>query len=173
MDVPFAAELGGDVDLVLASPGGLGEQPFGASVAVHVGGVEKVHACVDGPRQPVQGRPLIDVAPRSSDRPGAEADRAHLEPGVAEHAVFHDGPHPFAGLWSCFGRVLVLLWPVCYFYGLLSVGAVLRSADGTSAYRWHGPTSLYDTKRARRILDYPMSTHKEPLVGLFVKIASK
>ncbi len=59
------------------------QQTLTAPVAVNIGGIEKVHAQIQGPMQGRERFPIVDIAPRASDGPGAKTNLGNLPAGSA------------------------------------------------------------------------------------------
>ena len=85
-----AAELGGDVEF---GGGGLEKIPDGAFAVAHavdIGGVDEIHAALDGAREDGLGVGGIDLAPvGAAELPSAEADFGDCGAGVAQCARVH------------------------------------------------------------------------------------
>jgi hypothetical protein len=69
------------------------EKTFGASVAIHVRGVEQIRPELDGELEPGNGGGLVNVRPahrhaevaiRAADGPAAHTDRGHLDAAPAQ-----------------------------------------------------------------------------------------
>jgi hypothetical protein len=81
-------ELGGQHDVVTVALQGQAEPALGHAVVVDVGGVEDVHAGVEGVAHHSLRLLVRGVAPRAEHH-RAEAERAHRDARAAEGAVLH------------------------------------------------------------------------------------
>jgi len=83
------AELGREHDLVAAPPERLAEQLLVVAPAVHVRGVEEVHAEVDRPVDDRDRLRVVALAVRAGHGHAAEADGRDPERAVAERSIVH------------------------------------------------------------------------------------
>src|SRR5262249_52760714 len=92
---PVVAHLGGeDAAVTHVTEGGV-EDRFAVAVAVDRGSVEEGDAEVVGEAKQAHGLVLRVIAPPAGrQRPEAEADLRHLDAGLAQLAISHEGPDP-------------------------------------------------------------------------------
>jgi hypothetical protein len=84
------AELGGEHDLVAAAAQGPAQQLLVLAPAVHVGGVEEVHAEVERTVDDRDGLLLVALAVDVGHGHAAEADRGNGQRALAECASLHE-----------------------------------------------------------------------------------
>jgi hypothetical protein len=65
------------------------DQPLAAPVAVDIGGVDEIDTRVDGGVQCAHRLLVVDRAPRSADRPGAETNGRDLQSAPSQRPIFH------------------------------------------------------------------------------------
>ena len=84
--------LGDEEHLVAAAGDGLADDALGGAVAVHLGGVDVVHAEIEAAAQRRDGRAAVAVF----DVPGALADHRHVAAGRSEPVVSHGRSAPIS-----------------------------------------------------------------------------
>jgi len=87
----LAATLGGNVDRVIGLLEELADDPLAHASAIHVGGVQKVHAGIRRPLENRHGVVLGNLSPvGAAELPRAQTDLGDLNPRSSQLAVFHD-----------------------------------------------------------------------------------
>ncbi len=84
-----ASGLCGDNDLFLPVAPELRDQALAVAAAIDVRGIDEIHAAIDGFVQRGQRLAVIDVTPRSADRPAAETDVRDIPSGTAQSTIVH------------------------------------------------------------------------------------
>ena len=90
IDPQLAAELGGDVDLLLRLLQELADRPFADAHPVHVGRVEEVDAQFDRAMENPQRVGFRDLPPiGAAQLPSPQTDLGHLGSRLAQRAILH------------------------------------------------------------------------------------
>src|SRR5262249_3185795 len=100
-----AHHLRGHDDPLVALAQELADEALGTAVAVDVGGVDEVDACVDGGVQRRERLRVVRLAPAPAGGPGPDADVADLASGLAEGSRSHratiEGRYVPKRRWRC------------------------------------------------------------------------